>query len=179
LTLRKTAGIPTEYNGVIHRSRLEAKWAMLMHRMAWAAEYEAIDGSGYIPDFIIQGANPIGMEVKDDVLWQHLHNHAEKVDRGMAKHWSGVLLIVGATNLLVPKRDQCAGIIRDTRTHRSLWLPAQWCRCRVCDSVAIYDSQSRRLAPCGHRLEGDLVPVEGLETVWKQISNWTQWRGPA
>lgn len=176
--MRRTAGIATEYNGIVYRSRLEAKWAMLMHRMAWQAEYEAIDGSGYIPDFIVQGANPIGMEVKDAVLWQHLHEHADKVDRGMADHWSGVLLVVGASNLLIPKRDQCAGVIRDTRNPRSIWMPAQWTRCRVCDSIAVYDSQSRRLAPCAHRLEGDLVSVEGLESVWKQVSNWTQWKPP-
>ena len=177
--MRKTAGIPTEYNGVIHRSRLEAKWAMLMHRMGWRAAYEAIDGSFYIPDFIVQGANPIGMEVKDVILWQHLHNHADKVDRGMADHWSGVLLIVGAENLLGDPRNQCAGIIRDTRTNRSIWMPCQWTRCRVCNGIAVYDSQSNRLAPCGHRLEGDLLSVEGLETVWNQIRNWTQWKSPA
>ena len=151
---------------------------MLMHRMGWQAEYEAIDGSYYIPDFIVQGANPIGLEVKDVILWQHLHKHAGKVDRGMADHWSGALLIVGANNILGDPRHQCAGIIRDSRRAHSLWTPTQWTRCRVCEGISVYDSQSHRLAPCGHRLEGDLLTVEGLESVWKQVCNWTQWKSP-
>lgn len=151
---------------------------MLMHRMGWQAGYEAIDGSYYIPDFIVQGANPIGLEVKDEVLWQRLHGHANKVDRGMADHWSGVLLIVGAENMLGETRLQCAGIIRDTRNRRSIWMPTQWTRCRVCEGIAVYDSQSDRLAPCGHRPQGHLLTVEGLETTWNQIRNWTQWKSP-
>ena len=177
--MRKTAGIPTSWNGITYRSRLEAKWAILMHRIGWRAEYEAIDGSYYIPDFIIQGANPIGLEIKDEIMWQKLHDHADKVDGGMSQHWSGVLLIVGVTNLLGDPRDQCVGIVRNTSNLRSIWMPSQWTRCRVCRGIAIYDSQSERLAPCGHRAEGGLIYVEGLEQVWNQICNATQWKPPA
>lgn len=169
-------GIPTPYNGTIYRSRLEAKWAMLMHRMAWKAQYEPIDGSYYIPDFIVEGANPIGLEVKPVIRWQELHEHTTKVEKGMAEHWSGVLLIVGLNAVLGYDRDQCVGLIRDTSNRRSIWMPSQWARCRLCDHIAVYDSQSKRLAPCGHRVEGELLMAEGIKKVWDQIGNWTQWK---
>ena len=48
--------IETEYNGVLYRSRLEARWAMFFDHMGYVYEYEPEgyvleDGTKYIPDF--------------------------------------------------------------------------------------------------------------------------------
>jgi len=47
------AAIPTTYNGVNFRSRLEAKWAAFFDEMRWQWAYEPIDLNGWIPDFVV------------------------------------------------------------------------------------------------------------------------------
>ena len=49
--------IPTEYNSVVFRSRLEAKWAAFFDLCNWSWEYEPFDIEGWVPDFIIRGKN--------------------------------------------------------------------------------------------------------------------------
>jgi hypothetical protein len=55
------AAIPTEYNGVLYRSRLEARWAVTFDLLKWDIEYEPIDLRGWIPDFLYSGS-----ELKED-----------------------------------------------------------------------------------------------------------------
>lgn len=45
---------PTEYNGVIFRSRLEARWAAFFDLAEWEWEYEPIDIVGWTPDFRVK-----------------------------------------------------------------------------------------------------------------------------
>lgn len=60
-----TTGIPTLYNGVQFRSRLEAKWACFFDLLKWKWEYEPYDMEGWIPDFVLFGKNQqILVEVK-------------------------------------------------------------------------------------------------------------------
>jgi len=47
--------IPTKYNKIQMRSRLEAKWAAFFDLCNWKWEYEPFDLKGWIPDFIIYG----------------------------------------------------------------------------------------------------------------------------
>lgn len=49
------AAIPTKYNGVQFRSRLEARWAAMFDLLGRAWEYEPIDLAGWIPDFRSRG----------------------------------------------------------------------------------------------------------------------------
>lgn len=58
--------IPTKYDGVQFRSRLEARWAAFFDIVDWKWDYEPIDLAGYIPDFI-SGTTLI--EVKPIVIW--------------------------------------------------------------------------------------------------------------
>lgn len=44
---------PTKYNGVLFRSRLEARWAVFFDLLNWKWEYEPIDFEGWTPDFIV------------------------------------------------------------------------------------------------------------------------------
>jgi hypothetical protein len=50
-------GIPTFYNGVQFRSRLEAKWAAMFDLLKWPWEYEPFDLDGWIPDFALIGCS--------------------------------------------------------------------------------------------------------------------------
>lgn len=56
------AAHPTEYHGVMFRSRLEARWACLFDLLDWSWEYEPIDLVSWSPDFLIkQTCNVCGM----------------------------------------------------------------------------------------------------------------------
>ncbi len=46
---------PTQYNGRLYRSRLEAKWASFFDSLNWKHEYEPFDLNGWSPDFLING----------------------------------------------------------------------------------------------------------------------------
>jgi len=57
--------IPTRYNGVNFRSRLEAKWAAFFDLLGWRWDYEPVDFPGWIPDFVIYGKHKqVYVEVK-------------------------------------------------------------------------------------------------------------------
>lgn len=60
----KIAAIPTTYNGVNFRSRLEARWAALFDLLSWKWEYEPFDLNGWIPDFVLSGYKKILVEIK-------------------------------------------------------------------------------------------------------------------
>ena len=50
----RIAAIPTEYAGVVFRSRLEARWAAYFDLSGVKWHYEPIDFCGWIPDFLLQ-----------------------------------------------------------------------------------------------------------------------------
>ncbi len=56
--------IPTMYNEVQFRSRLEATWAAFFDLCEWEWDYEPIDLNGWIPDFILHGNDDVYIEVK-------------------------------------------------------------------------------------------------------------------
>jgi hypothetical protein len=56
--------IPTLYKGRQYRSRLEARWAAFFDLLGWRTEYEPIDFDGWIPDFVINEAETVYVEVK-------------------------------------------------------------------------------------------------------------------
>lgn len=45
---------PTKYNGVLFRSRLEARWAAFFDIAGWSWQYEPIDLPGWTPDFRVE-----------------------------------------------------------------------------------------------------------------------------
>ena len=56
-------GIPTTYEHIQFRSRLEAKWAAFFDCCDWPWHYEPLDLPGWIPDFAL-GWKPTLVEVK-------------------------------------------------------------------------------------------------------------------
>jgi hypothetical protein len=60
--------IPTLYNGIQFRSRLEATWAAFFDVIGWEWEYEPalFEGPGWTPDFLLKGRNTL-VEVKPEI----------------------------------------------------------------------------------------------------------------
>ncbi len=83
---RIISAIPTKYNGVMFRSRLEAKWAAFFDLSGFNWEYEPIDFHGWIPDFVIRGAKEkVYVEIKpidsfDIEQWTRLKKYLPYVD---------------------------------------------------------------------------------------------------
>lgn len=91
------AAIPTTYDGIEYRSRLEARWAAFMANIGWDTVYEPFDGDGYIPDFLVQGDNPLLIEVKPASIAADYLAAVPKAESGLEQHWTHDILIVGST----------------------------------------------------------------------------------
>jgi NTP pyrophosphatase (non-canonical NTP hydrolase) len=74
--------IPTEYNGYIFRSRLEARWAVFFDTIGWKYEYEPEtfrldDGRYYLPDFYLPQQD-LYVEVKPRTYQYSFYSTFEK-----------------------------------------------------------------------------------------------------
>ena len=87
-------GIPTLYRSIRFRSRLEATWARFFDRLGWRWQYEPFDLPGWIPDFVIHGADDVLVEVKP--IGSFDEAVAEKIQAAAREYgWRGELLLVG------------------------------------------------------------------------------------
>ena len=88
-----TKGIPTVYQHMRFRSRLEAKWAKFFDLCGWRWSYEPFDLDGWIPDFAIGDRLQTLVEIKpvmsvdeiDETTWSKLVRAAEdRAERGLS-----------------------------------------------------------------------------------------------
>lgn len=98
--------IPTTYNGTHFRSRLEARWASFFDLIGWTWQYEPIDLDGYIPDFVLEGVQPILVEVKPALSLAALELHTKKIE---SSGWEGEALLLG-TRPYESNEFDCAGL---------------------------------------------------------------------
>lgn len=63
------AAKPTRYDGVLYRSRLEARWAAFFDFMGYEFEYEPEPFTTWSPDFLLQAIGGIYLEIKPQGLW--------------------------------------------------------------------------------------------------------------
>lgn len=66
--LYTTISYPTKYDGVLFRSRLEARWAAMFDILEWGWDYEPFDLNGWVPDFQLNLPR-----CKDDKSYYGLH----------------------------------------------------------------------------------------------------------
>lgn len=66
--LNRIAAIPTIYNGVHYRSRLEARWAAFFDLLGWQYQYEPFDLGEWSPDFLLTGHGARGCHCSRNVL---------------------------------------------------------------------------------------------------------------
>lgn len=178
-------GVPTTYNGVRFRSRGEAKWAAFFDGMRWPWEYEPIDLDGYIPDFLLKFERPLLVEVKADLRFAELEQHAPKI---VESGWDGDFVIVGAAPFHGRETSWSGlsiGYMRQA-THGQPDGHAFVARCERCEQSSVFCwSGSFRCRRCGvhdgdHHL--DLMTATPAALVaWKTAANATQWQpsGPA
>jgi hypothetical protein len=64
--MSRANSIPTTFQGLNMRSRLEAKWAHVFDQLGWKWHYEPLDFDGWIPDFVIDNGlhKPLLVDVK-------------------------------------------------------------------------------------------------------------------
>lgn len=134
--------IPTEYDGIKFRSRLEARYAMFFdeHRIGWEYEVEGIDLSGrwYLPDFWLPDSRTF-LEVKGPLkertdLVKRAQDQIDAETCGFAEI-DHVLFVVsderGQTTLgNSPKEAVIWGKCRDCLCWGPMVICAAWtCRC--------------------------------------------------
>jgi hypothetical protein len=174
------SAIPTVWNGVQYRSRLEARWAAFFSRIGWPALYEPIDLSGYIPDFIV-GFDHAEMlvEVKPAMALSELGPHFGKIARS---GWRGEALIVGASLF---ETQRWSGPILGMLAERdgAEWASpdrAETFRCASCNRISIHPSGGDwRCRSCGlnDAATRQALMTEELDDAWVEAGNEVQWRG--
>jgi len=147
---------PTVYDGVQFRSRLEARWATFFSMVRWPWMYEPVDLGEWSPDFIIDGAITLLVEVKP--LLDFDNQVGGKVERGVRlwrrehpdKAAEGALLGLGPV-----KTDEGWPSIGWITEHYSDYdYPGSW---GLCLRRALAESESRspsRRMPQHGRLPG-------------------------
>jgi hypothetical protein len=183
--------IPTVFNGIEYRSRLEARWAAFMHNIGWEHTYEPFDGDGYIPDFIVHGQSPLVIEVKPAITQADYEREVPKVDRGLGDYQHDVM-IVGANPFVTGGFGNssyvAAGWLGEVQFWpgeqpvRS-WEAADWFKCGECDRISVYHTIMCFYGrPCGH-YDGDhhlgTPPIKIMRSMWADACNEVKWRGRA
>jgi hypothetical protein len=94
--------IPTKFDGIEFRSRLEAKWAAMFNLCGIRWEYEPFDGNGYTPDFLIKlrDDTEIIVEVKPVANIENSKKYWDKTTRGLDGVWNGDAVFLGCVPIL-------------------------------------------------------------------------------
>jgi hypothetical protein len=173
-------GIPTTYEGIRFRSRVEARWAATFDRIGWAWEYEPIDLAGYIPDFIVSmGAQQLLVEVKSTIGDEDLAAAQQKIG---SSGWHREAVILPAY-----LDDSCPQPVvgwfgeRETGPDGAqlVWGEARAFRCLSCGWVSVMPADgSWRCRSCG--VDDGNAHVGGvgseLSDAWSWACNRVQWR---
>lgn len=99
--------IPTKYNGVQYRSRLEARWAAFFDIIKWKHIYEPFDLDKWSPDFKLVTEN--GQKFLVEVKPQELVNISLRLKIGEASNYSDGILIVNDSPFIYPYPN-CIGL---------------------------------------------------------------------
>ncbi len=188
--------IPTFYDRIEYRSRLEARWAAFFDQLGWQCIYEPFDADHYIPDFIIHGDGPLLVEIKPVVTQEEYKDVLTEVDRKLGDDdgaWLNGVVVFGVSPL------PYAGYYLADRV-ASISGEAGWYRCPSCGAFAIEwhprtVQQWRRrsvqqatprcrdrhyYAPCGHLVFGDhmeRIDPDVTHQLWATACNNVKWRG--
>lgn len=186
--------IPTKYNGVQFRSRLEARWAAFFDLAKLKWEYEPIDLAGYIPDFLVTpecDSTPTLFEVKPLVAWpcpilgcdcgKGNARDKETMDSAILavqrSGWTGHAVVAGAS--FRPPGQQ--GVSPIATPIEAVAGSGDWfdtgsvlARCRRCAvHVLVMDVEGCGRGHCG---EKPCIPVDPV-SLWREAGNRVQWRG--
>lgn len=147
--------IPTTYNGINFRSRLEAKWARFFDMAGWRYEYEPEDFDGYIPDFVLLFKEKLYVEVKPIYSYQEAWDKCQKAKRVVDDSDSDdmrVLCLGGTIGYVDDKEaeNQCRGsgfvlgwcfggyTDQSVEGHWSSLFAAEMIVCGECESLSFF-----------------------------------------
>lgn len=112
----------TMYAGVTFRSKLEAKWAVMLDTLGMRWEYEpkcfGTPEGGYLPDFFVKSPSPFWIEVKGPEPIERDYVRAMYVVKQTKQKFR---FLVGP----VPEPPS-HGILRTRVLQGSVWRPADW-----------------------------------------------------
>ncbi len=179
-------GIPTLYNGVQFRSRLEARWAAFFDVLKWEWDYEPLDLAGYIPDFVLPFRHaPLLVEVKPTATYQVGTELRASTPKIMASGWASEAWVVGSRLGDIGCGEKLGGILgsreRDSKNDEWLWDDALLMWCVPCRGFSVAQMNgSWRCRRCGiddgkHRGH---PPCHLLDHAWIDAGNAVQWRRP-
>lgn len=190
-------GIPTVYNSIQFRSRLEAKWAYFFDLIGWPYQYEPFELDGYIPDFVLTFSNPVLVEVKPVCSISEV---AEKCEKPIITAWNENrrILIVGG-NIRHEQQHPKTGarsvgfnagwfaLGQDEIDLDNNVSPAPFMRCQHCKGFSTYPTDGiRSCFRCGHMVHchdaesslfanGDHIKLLNL---WQRACNAVQYNKP-
>ncbi len=159
--------IPTLYNGVQFRSRLEANWAAFFDELHMQWLYEPFDLAGYIPDFDVERAGLIEVKGCKDIT--ELHQYAPKV---LTSGWDKRYCIVGSNPRAVSDLDDTFMVGLAYPKRSLVPEPLIIVRCVVCRRHTFAAERSGCLG-CGKH---DWRLDRGLTYLWKSAANATRWK---
>ena len=85
--------IRTKYKGILYRSRLEAKWAVMFELFGWRVQYEPYDLMGWIPDFEINEAKRVLCEVRPYLTLEEWEERIREIETAAPQEPQDVLLL--------------------------------------------------------------------------------------
>lgn len=167
--------IPTIYNGVRFRSRLEARWAAMFDRLGWTWHYEPVDLKNYIPDFIITRGMRLAGEYGEVAVECKPFLPSERMKQTttaskMARSgWTGPMILLGA---IVPADGVCgryhAPGLEGWQDVTLRWFPPVVTPIAEDDCTGYWDLDD---------VGGEARPFT-LSMMWHAAGNATQWKAP-
>ena len=183
------SSIPTTYNGIRFRSRLEAKWACFFNQVGWRWHYEPIDLNGWIPDFLIETKGlPLLVEVKpiskmDPAITTKIHRAMglDVINGEIFPFHKNYEFLICGIGPFEPENDRNAigwindcfiGDFADAVLSRpsgtKVWgltsgIVGEW-RNRIADDYGKHTS--------------DYCNLDEIQPLWAEACNTTQWKAP-
>lgn len=156
------------FQGVLMRSKTEARWAAFFDAIGWQWAYEPYELEGYLPDFLLRlGHVDMLCEVKSTDEDFEIAQH--KFD--MTSH-DGQALIVGHT-----MDGSICGRMRDRDGPEWAWSEAQFFYCLSCGLVSVLAVDgSWRCRRCGDGYGNSHVGEYDAQDTWVRCGNRVQWR---
>ncbi len=172
----RARGHRTVFDGIVFRSRLEARWASLFKSLGWSYTYEPpVAARNYIPDFAIGIGAGAGFREERGILAECKPaislNHRSFSEAASKIERSGLggedFLLLGARLFSDSLGRPILGLMREESI--GVFLP-----CRVVRIGGIW------LPTTSETLESDAPEVSDLwlSHEWSQSGNSIQWKGP-
>jgi DNA-binding transcriptional ArsR family regulator len=167
--------IETKYNGILFRSRLEAKWAAMFDLLRWGWTYEPTDFDGWMPDFAIHGKNIIYVEVKP--VTEFPEEVAEKMKGSGCEEQ---LLILGMITPRCSWTDRpMIGWLSSATEGFALAPFGRWTvsdRIGFCHSECEFEDRISGKYDGGSWGSGGEVTQDEIDALWREASNRVRWQ---